>query len=54
MIKNITQYLKNAYPVFLWGALFGKIVNKTETVHAIDLFLAAKAAHDKDIREIIP
>ncbi|MBR0597975.1 GntP family permease [Sinanaerobacter chloroacetimidivorans] len=46
---NAANYVKNYYPVFLLGALFGKVMDDSGTAKSIAMFVSNKIGHGKEI-----
>ncbi len=46
---NAANYVKNYYPVFLLGALFGKVMDDSGTAKSIALYISRKVGHGKEI-----
>ncbi len=52
-MTNAANYVKNYYPVFLLGALFGKVMDDTGTANSIAMFIAKKVGKGKEIWAIV-
>ena len=52
-MSNAANYVKNYYPVFLLGALFGKVMDDTGTANSIAMFIAKKVGKGKEIWAIV-
>lgn len=46
---NAANYVKNYYPVFLLGAVFGKVMDDTGAAKAIAMFISQKIGHGKEV-----